>query len=76
MPLKTKDDNPCATAVSLADHSCVFGRLIAGHYPKWNFNFSHDPRQWAKLAGGLTVTLKLSVRLFRSSFSKQPSSTR
>lgn len=37
-----------------------FFRQVADDYPRWNFIFFHDPRQWARIVKGLQYTLVLS----------------
>lgn len=37
-----------------------FFRQIADEYPRWNFIFFYEPRQWARIVKGLQYTLILS----------------
>lgn len=38
-----------------------FFRQLAEDYPRWNFIFFHDPRQWARLVSGFQYTVVLSI---------------
>ncbi len=38
-----------------------FFRQLADDYPRWNFIFFHEPRQWARIVKGLQYTLWLSI---------------
>ena len=38
-----------------------FFRQVAEDFPRWNFIFFHDPRQWARLVSGFQYTVLLSV---------------
>jgi len=38
-----------------------FFRQVAEDYPRWNFIFFHDPRQWARIVSGIQYTIYLSV---------------
>lgn len=38
-----------------------FFRQVAEDYPRWNFIFFHDPRQWARIVSGFQYTVLLSV---------------
>ena len=38
-----------------------FFRELAQTYPKWNFIFFYEPSQWARVASGFWMTIKLSV---------------
>ena len=38
-----------------------FFRQFAEEYPRWNFIFFHDPRQWARLVSGFQYTVWLSI---------------
>lgn len=38
-----------------------FFKHIAEEYPRWNFIFFHDPRQWARIVKGVQYTLILSI---------------
>lgn len=38
-----------------------FFRELANDYPRWNFIFFHDPRQWARVVSGFWYTVYLSV---------------
>lgn len=37
-----------------------FFRQLADDYPRWNFIFFHEPRQWARIVKGLQHTIVLS----------------
>jgi len=37
-----------------------FFRQLADDYPRWNFIFFHEPRQWARIVKGFQYTLVLS----------------
>ncbi len=38
-----------------------FFRQLADDYPRWNFIFFHEPRQWARIVKGLQHTVVLSI---------------
>ncbi len=38
-----------------------FFRQLAEDYPRWNFIFFHDPRQWARIVSGFQYTILLSI---------------
>ncbi|MEM7777664.1 MAG: amino acid ABC transporter permease [Pseudomonadota bacterium] len=38
-----------------------FFRQLAEDYPRWNFIFFHDPRQWNRIVSGLGYTVILSI---------------
>lgn len=38
-----------------------FFRGLAETYPKWNFIFFYEPKQWERLISGLGVTIQLSI---------------
>lgn len=38
-----------------------FFRQFAEDYPRWNFIFFHDPRQWARIVSGFKYTVVLSI---------------
>ena len=38
-----------------------FFRQVAEDYPRWNFIFFHDPRQWWRVVSGIQLTIWLSV---------------
>ena len=38
-----------------------FFRQVAEDYPRWNFIFFHDPRQWARVLSGFQYTVLLSI---------------
>lgn len=38
-----------------------FFRGLAESYPTWNFIFFYEERQWAKIVGGLWMTIQLSI---------------
>jgi len=38
-----------------------FFRQLADDYPRWNFIFFYEPRQWARIVKGLQYTLGLSI---------------
>ncbi|MGI9406937.1 MAG: amino acid ABC transporter permease [Hyphomicrobiaceae bacterium] len=38
-----------------------FFKQFAEDYPRWNFIFFHDPRQWARIVSGFQYTVVLSV---------------
>ena len=38
-----------------------FFRQLADDYPRWNFLFFYEPRQWARIVKGLQHTVVLSL---------------
>lgn len=38
-----------------------FFRQMAEDYPRWNFIFFHDPRQWSRVVSGIQYTIWLSI---------------
>jgi len=44
----------------MLDAFIEFFRQLADDYPRWNFIFFHEPRQWARIVKGLQYTLVLS----------------
>lgn len=38
-----------------------FFKQVAEDYPRWNFIFFHDPRQWARIVSGFQYTVVLSI---------------
>ena len=38
-----------------------FFKQVAEDYPRWNFIFFHDPRQWARIVSGFQYTVILSI---------------
>ena len=38
-----------------------FFRVLADDYPRWNFIFFYDARQWARIVSGLKYTVLLSI---------------
>ena len=45
----------------MLDALIEFFRQLADDYPRWNFIFFYEPRQWARIVKGLQYTLVLSV---------------
>jgi polar amino acid transport system permease protein len=38
-----------------------FFKQVAEDYPRWNFIFFHEPRQWARIVSGFQYTVVLSI---------------
>lgn len=43
------------------DTFAEFFRQLADDYPRWNFIFFHDARQWARVVSGIYYTIILSI---------------
>lgn len=46
---------------NMIDIFADFFRTLAEEYPKWNFIFFYEEKQWDRVLSGLWVTIKLSV---------------
>jgi len=44
----------------MLDAFIEFFRQVADDYPRWNFIFFYEPRQWARIVKGVQYTLLLS----------------
>lgn len=45
----------------MIDTFVEFFRQLADDYPRWNFIFFYEPRQWARILSGLKYTVWLSI---------------